>query len=388
MKILNPFQKYEEKELKRFESLDINEKSIVFYAEDNYTLMHFEPILHELTTNLGRHVCYLTSSPTDPILKTENKMIKSFYIGDGTRRTKLFLTLKAKVLVMTMPDLETFHIKRSKVYPVHYIYVFHSIVSTHMVYRKGAFDNYDTILCVGKHHVKEIRETEQVYGLKPKNLVEHGYGRLDSLIKHNFSLIVPEKYKKNVLIAPSWGQNALLENHGLELVKILLKNNYCVSVRPHPVTVKKWPKIIKLLKDNFGNNPNFILETDIQRFDSLQNSQFMISDWSGIALEHAFSTGRPILYIDVPRKINNNDYEKISYTPIEEILREKLGCIISPNQLDKVPEKLEFLYQNLESFKKQIFQIRSETIFNLGRSGEVGSKLIAQIADEQRQDLN
>ena len=377
------------KELRRFESLEQSDRSIVFYAEDNFSIINFEPILTELTENLKRQVCYLTSSPNDPILTTENKRIKAFYIGEGSIRTKLFLTLKADVLVMTMPDLETFHIKRSKVYPVHYVYIFHSIVSTHMVYRKGAFDNFDTILCVGKYHIKEIQETERIYGLNPKTLLEHGYGHLDTLIKNDFSLSSPDNYnKKQVLIAPSWGTNALLENHGHEIVKILLDNGYYVIVRPHPVTINKEPEIINSLKEDFKTNPNFKLETDIRSFSSLHSSQYLISDWSGVALEYAFSFERPVLFVDIPKKINNYDYEKIKYMPIEESFRKQLGDTVSTRQLDKIPEKLDYLYKNLEAFRKQIIQIRSEAIFNLGRSGQVGAKFIAQIADEQKHNVS
>ena len=35
------------------------------------------------------------------------------------------------------------------------------MVSRHMVYREGAFDNYDTICATGPHHVKEIRAIEE-----------------------------------------------------------------------------------------------------------------------------------------------------------------------------------------------------------------------------------
>jgi len=376
----------EMQQLHEFESLSPSEHSIVFYAEDKFAMIHFEQILNELTKNLGRKICYITSSSTDPILNTENQMIKPFYIGDGTVRTKFFLTLKADVLVMTMPDLETFHIKKSKIHPVHYVYIFHSLVSTHMVYRKGAFDNFDTILCGGKHQIREIRETEKIYQLKPKNLLEHGYDRIDTLIKNSSTSELPSKYKKNVLIAPSWGQHALLENHGKTIIQKLLENNYNVVVRPHPVIINKSPKMLKSLKENFENNSKFTLELDIQNTNSLHNSQFLISDWSGIAIEFAFSQGRPVLYIDVPKKINNSDFEKIPITPLEEHLREKLGYVLHTDQLHKIPEKLEFLYQNRESFKKQIFDIRSDTIFNIGKSGEIGAKHIAKIADEQHKN--
>ena len=45
---------------------------------------------------------------------------------------------------MTIPDLGQLWLKRS-VHPVRYVYLFHSTNSTHTVYRKGAFDAYDTI---------------------------------------------------------------------------------------------------------------------------------------------------------------------------------------------------------------------------------------------------
>ena len=286
---------------------------------------------------------------------------------------------------MTMPDLETFHIKRSKVHPVHYVYIFHSMVSTFMTYRKGALDNFDTILCVGKHHIKEIREMERVYGLKPKNLLEHGYGHLDTLMKKYYSSSGENYNKKQVLIAPSWGKNTLLENHGHQIVQILIDNGYDVIVRPHPMTIKKDSKIINSIKEDFKTNPNFKLETDIRSFDSFSSSQFMISDWSGSALEYAFTFERPVLFVDVPKKINNVDFEKISLTPIEVSLRKDLGVSCSPGQLEKIPEKLDYLSKNLESFKKQIIHIRSQTIFNLGKSGEIGAKYIAQIADVQKQ---
>ena len=84
----------------------------------------------------------------DPILSTKNQRILPFYIGDGTARTKFFSSLKAKILVTDMPDLGKFHIKRSSEYPVHYIYLFHSMYSVHSYLRKGAVDNYDTIFAL------------------------------------------------------------------------------------------------------------------------------------------------------------------------------------------------------------------------------------------------
>ncbi len=373
------------KELGRFQSLPSEARSIVFYAEDASSMVHFGPILKELTENLGCRVCYLTSSPYDLVLVARNEKIRAFYVGSGVVRTRLFLSMKADVVVMTMPDLETFHIKRSRVYPVHYVYVFHSMVSTHLIYRKGAFDHFDTILCAGPHHIKEIRAAEATYGLKAKNLIEHGYGRLDTLLqensRHKRQTPASPQRKTRVLVAPSWGSEGLLETRGCEIVKILLEAGYHVTVRPHPVTARKWPKVVKSLEDQFGRNLHFVLETDIRPGESLHTSDCLISDWSGVALEYAFASERPVLFVDVPKKINNPDFGDIALEPLELAIRTQIGEVVSADQLHTVPEKIGSLSQNHHDFRERIRQIRSSTVFNIGRSGAVGAEHIAGIAD-------
>ena len=169
------------RELFRFKSIKPEARSIVFYATDAGSWKHFEPIISELVSVRGQQICYVTSNSNDPILLNEDTSIQTFCIGLGSARTMWFLTLQAGVLVTSMPDIGTFHIKRSR-HQVHYIYVHHSMVSTHMIYRQGAFDNFDSILCVGPHHKEEIRATEELYRLNPKILIEAGYGNLDSLL--------------------------------------------------------------------------------------------------------------------------------------------------------------------------------------------------------------
>ena len=374
------------KELKKFESLESSVRSIVFYAENKASMNHFKSLIDELTESLGREICYITSNPSDPILTTKNNKIHTFYVGSGTARDKLFLGLKADVLVTDMPDLETYHIKRSKTHPVHYVYVFHSMFSIHSYLRKGALDNYDTIFCVGQHHVNEIRETEKVYGLKSKNLINYGYGRLDTLLqeREDFQRI-NHNTKDLIIIAPSYGNNNLLEKCGPGLIDILLKLNFKVMLRPHFITLRDSTKLIDSIKEKFGKNRNFVLERDIIPSDSFHNSLFMISDWSGISLEYAFALERPVLFVDVPKKINNPDFEKIHCEIIETNIRREIGYVISPNELERIPEKINSLLQNLDKFRKKIRKIRSKTVFNIGKSAIMGAKHIIKIADEHKE---
>jgi len=365
--------------LKKFENLSDFERSIVFYAENEASMNHFRTLIFELTEGMNFQICYITSVKNDQILSSKNKNILSFYIGEGAARTKFFLTLRAKILVMDMPDLDRYHIKRSKAYPVHYIYLFHSMFSIHSYLRKEALDNYDTIFCVGPHHVNEIKAAEKLYELKPKKIINYGFGRLDTLLQEK------EKFEKSdynlkdlILITPSYGSENLLEKCGIELIDTLLKSNFRVLLRPHFRTLRDSKGLIDSIKDKFGKNPNFTFEDGIIPSEYFHNSICMVSDWSGISMEYAFTFERPIIFIDVPKKVLNPNSSDILLEPIEISLRSKLGYIVSPNSLKIIPDLVKDTNKN-NKFSQQIRKMRSETVFNIGESAKIGADFIQQL---------
>ena len=393
MKIPKSIFGKEDNDIEKFNELDLDERSIVFYSESSVILYPYvEEIIEELQ-NRDQKICYLTSSKYDPILKNKNENIKVFYIGDSElEKMNFFLRLKARILIMTMPDLGAYHIKRSKEFPVHYIYTFHSMNSTHMEFQKDAFDQFDSIFCVGPYQVQELRATEQLYNLKQKNLVECGYGLLDKLIKLRSSFSEKKNFlknnKKNILIAPSWGKHNLLELMGIELVKMLLDAGYHVSVRPHPMTTIISPKTVKQILEKFEKNPDFLLDTNTSSFEQLFSSYALITDWSGIGYEYAFVCERPVIYVDVPKKAHNKEYEKIELVPFEISIRDKIGEIISIQNLGSIPERIEFLYGHITDFQSKIKKIRDDTIFNIGKSGKVAADEINKIINGERYDQN
>ena len=368
------------KELKKFNKLNDEQRSIVFYAENKASMNHFRLLISELTKERNFQICYVTSVKNDPILCINDKNILAFYIGDGIVRTKFFLELKAKILIMDMPDLNSFHIKRSKIFPVHYIYIFHSMFSVHSYLRKGAVDHYDTIFCVGEHHKREILETEKIYGLKPKKLLDYGFGRLDTLLKerNNFK---KEKLKTEnlIIIAPTYGDNNLLKICGVKLIGTLLDSNFKVLLRPHFRIFKESEDIIRIIRDKFQNNNNFLLEEGIIKPEIFHSSRCMISDWSGISLEYAFVFERPIIYIDVPKKELNEEADKISLPPIEVSIREKIGYLVDPDNLTEIPKII--LDINDESRAEQIRDICSKTVFNINKSASIGADYITNFLD-------
>ncbi len=368
---------------RRFKRLSVQDKSIVFYAEHSGYYPYFEGIIKKLTDEYNRTLCYITSDRHDPILSNSNPRIKTFYLN---RLLPFFMAfVGCKVFVMTLTDLNKFHLKRS-INPVHYLYVFHALVSTHMVYQYGAFDHYDCILCAGPHQVKEIRQHEKLNNLPPKTLVEAGYYRLERIYQ-DYQEYVRQKPsqpdKKIVLIAPSWGVANVLESCGEELVGLLLREGYQVIVRPHPETVRRSPRLIARLEHRFGQKPNFTLEKSIATHDSLLRADVLICDCSGVALEYALGTERPVLFLDVPVKIKNEKYRDLNIEPLELATRTKIGVIVKPAELATVPTVISQLISAAPQYKNAIIELREQYLFHFGKSAEIGANYVQQLISQE-----
>ena len=83
MKITQSIFGKEENDIDKFNELDLDERSIVFYSESSVILYPYvEEMIRELQKR-DQKICYLTSSKDDPVFKNESKNIKVFYIGDS-----------------------------------------------------------------------------------------------------------------------------------------------------------------------------------------------------------------------------------------------------------------------------------------------------------------
>ena len=368
--------------MRAFQRLDESFRRVVFYSESAADWPHLGPVVQELGGARGCRVTYLSSDLTDPGLALAGPMFRSFFIGSGSTRTILFRSIDCCHFVMTLPDLERFHLKRS-VAPVHYVYLFHSLNSTHTSYRKGAFDAYDTILCVGPHHLEEIRRTEEVYGLPAKRLIEHGSVRLDALsvaLRSRATAPSGDRGQPSILIAPSWGDCSLLERpSGDELISVLLQAGYRVVVRPHPMTIRRRPRTLPLLRDRHGSNPLFAVDENVAAADSWFATDLMISDWSGAAAEYSFSLGKPTVFIDTPQKLSNAEWRKLGLHAVEDSLRKEIGVVVAENGIGTVPRAIEACLRDPIAFRTRIESVRDRTVFNVGRSAAAAADYLSSL---------
>ena len=103
-------------------------KKIWVYSEAESYWPFYKPLINNLTKN-NIEVIYVTSDKHELKIKNSSNKIKKYYIGNGIVRILFFIFLNCKNIIMTMPDLDNFYIKKSK-NKVKYIYLFHSLNST------------------------------------------------------------------------------------------------------------------------------------------------------------------------------------------------------------------------------------------------------------------
>lgn len=370
--------KREKADYKRFFSI-VNKK-LVIYSEKSGFFKYFENTIEELLKNTSLTIHYVTNDPKDAIFEKEKSepRIKAYYIGPKKIIT-FMMKMDADMVLMTTPDLEKYHIKRSYVRKdVEYIYTFHGPTSTTMCVREGAYDHFDTIFCVGPHQIDEIRATEKLYSLPEKTLVPVGFGLIDNLCKMYEKMEKTEKAQKQILLAPSWQDDNILDYCLDELMEGLLHKGNKVILRPHPEYIKRFPAKMEAIINKYEgcDGENFIIETDFSSNRTIWESDLLISDWSGIAYEFSYATKKPSLFINTPMKVLNPNYTKIPFTPTEISWKDQVGVSVDKENLSQVPTLVDELLSNPEKYEKKISEALERNIFNVGTSGLAGAKYI------------
>jgi len=366
----------EKTDYKRFFSV-VN-KHLVFYSESSGFYKYYRGIINYLLQNTNLTIHYITSDPQDAIfrLSEENQKLKVYYIGEK-RLITLMMKLETDIMVMTMPDLENYHIKRSYIRKdIEYLYIPHGMDSLNMTMRTGSIDHYDTVFCVGKHQKEEVRRTEEMYGLPKKNLVEWGYSLLDEMREEYAASPKSDNAHKKILIAPSWQEGNIVDACLEQILDALKKKDYQITVRPHPQHVRHRQEYMEQLKKKYAQDPNIEIQTDFSSDATVFEADLLISDWSGIAYEYAYTTQKPVLFINTPMKVMNPEYEKIGVEPINITLRDAIGCSMDLDDISQVGEKVEMLLKHASECYEKIGRFVEEYVYHLGESGRVGGQYI------------
>lgn len=364
------------------------QKEVIFYAEKSGFYKYFKNVIEYILEHSDIKIHYVTSDPKDAIFTKPHPQIIPYFIDDN-RLIPLFMKVDSEIMVMTTPDLNTYHLKRSYVKKdVEYIYMFHGLLSTNMVVNKGAYDHFDTIFCVGQHQIDEIRETEKMYELPEKKLVPCGYGLFDDMLADYQNSLRPEKDHKEILIAPSWQEDNILESCINEIAGLLASTDVRVTIRPHPEFIKRFPAKINRVISDLGNGKyaNIDIETDFSSNKTVFDADLLITDWSGIAYEFSYVTKKPALFINTKMKVLNEDYNRYEHQPLDITLRNEIGISLEKNEINKLNDAIKRLLGSESAhYEEQIQNLVDSYVFHIGESGKIGGQYIIDRIMEKRQ---
>lgn len=367
--------KREKQDYKRFFSV-VNKK-LVFYSEGSGFYKYYKGTIEYLLEHTNITIHYITSDFNDKIfeLAEKNDKIRAYYIGEKKLIT-LMMKMDADIVVMTTPDLETYHIKRSYVRKdIEYIFVMHDMGSFNLTNRNGAVDHFDTVFCTGKHQKEEVEKIEIVKNLPKKTTVEAGYDLLDDMIKdYESNKTVTER--PVILIGPSWQVDSIMDSCIDDILEGFKNSEFDVIVRPHPQYVRHKSEKCEALKEKYKEYTNISVQTDFSSNSTVFDAAILVTDWSGICFEYAYTTKRPVIFIDTPMKVMNPEYKMIDTVPINIMLRNEIGKSIAMEDAKSTIDVAREMIANADSYSDKIEAFRNEYVYNLGHSAEISAKYI------------
>ena len=370
-------RKREKADYRRF--FKVANKHLVFYSESSGFYRYFKSIIDWLLSHSNVTIHYVTNDPKDIVFEVAKSQphIRPYYIGP-MRIIPLMMKMDADMVVMTTPDLNTYQIKRSYVRKdVEYIYLDHAPASVQMTYRKGAFDHFDTIFANGQYQIDEHRATEKVYGLKAKKMVPTGYMLLDDLFA-NYKPVAKKDGRVMILIAPSHQPGNIFDSHLDEIMGLVRGVGREIHIRPHPQYTRRFPAKMQAIAEKYKDESDVVVEMDFAQNTSIYDADILITDWSGIAYEYAFTTKRPVIFINTPMKVVNPEWERIGMTPTNITFRDLAGVSVNTDALSRIPEVIDDVLSHPDTFRERIEKMLTDYFFNPGKAGEVAGKYILE----------
>jgi YidC/Oxa1 family membrane protein insertase len=336
-------------------------KKVIIYSEGLNYQKYFINLIHTIEDK--DKIFYLSSELNDVIKK---KNIINLYIGTGLIRFFIFYFANGENFYLTLIDLGNHELKKSK-FIKNYIYIFHSPVSLLRAYTKTAFDNYDTIISIGKKHTEEIRFLEKLNNSPLKKIIKRKYFFFEYLEEKLKKKTFFNNEIKSILIAPSWNyQNKNFFTQTCKnLISIILKKDVEVILRPHPEHYKRNNDVVENIKNAFKAHKNFYFDSDPSNFKSLLNSDLLITDYSGISIEFLLIFLKPVIFFDKYEK-NHSIYNlsRKKYILIEDDIKNKFGLSVKTNNLSDFYNVAKKYYKNFKKTRKGINLFKNNFYYN------------------------
>lgn len=315
-------------------------KELVIFSEGKQYVSVFREICRLLDES-DINCEYWTTDQEDEILNNEHKKLVCRYIGEGNSAYYKLNMMNSKICLSTTPGLEVYQWKKSKAVD-EYIHIFHSLTNG-LTYRMFGIDFYDTLLTVGEFQETYIRKIEKLRDIKAKNIMVVGCTYLDELMQRKNALNNNDKSLdgKTIILAPTWGEEALLSHYGKDIIKSVLNLDYNLIIRPHPQSLKVESTMIDELIQFTKNNAKVVWDLSDDNFDSLSKADLMISDFSSVMFDFAFIFEKPVLYVDKEIDISIYDAAWLDEPIWIHTIADRIGYPITFGDFERVQKTIE-----------------------------------------------
>lgn len=348
----------------KLQSYDFTGKIVFFNEGKNYWKV-FKPVLQEFERH-NHHFVYITADSDDPGIAELNPEICEVVVLKNIQHSIVVLNrIKANMVVMTTPQLDILHLKRSK-HVKHYCHILHSPVDIH-TYEKFAFDYFDSVLCSSTFQIENLRQLEQSRNSSPKELFETGCTYYDGSAAEKFE-------GDSVLVAPTWGDKSFFLHNGDKLIESILEGGHKVIYRPHPQSWISDKELVNGISEKYASNPNFVIDNNPDNISSLRNSKVMICDFSGVIYDYAFLQCKPVIAVDRQWKDGGYESSDILNQSSAVDLLEKVGMLIDEHLLPQINDILHEV-----SSRKVEKNTIDEHLFNFCCAGPVATEQIFSI---------
>lgn len=330
----------------------------------------FKPVCDEFE-NRKIDVQYWTMSEDDPAFSEKYNHVKTLFIGEGNKAFSKLNIMNAGVVLATTPGLDVLQWKRSPNVGK-YVHILHQPGDT-TFYRMFGLDHYDAVLISGEYEERQLREIEKLRGIPRRDTYLTGITYLDTMKARYEALKKDTKDSgkssgiKTVLLAPTWGETAILSRFGERIISALVNTGYNIIIRPHPQSFESEKDLMNSLMSKFPESDKMHWNRDNDNFDVLSRSDIMITDFSGVMFDYALIFDRPFIYADI-------EFDKSPYDAawLEEDMwtlkiLPHIGIPLKEEDFDNIREVIDRTV-NDESLEKGRERARKETWANPGEA--------------------
>ena len=361
---------------------EINDKKIpyVIFSDNKRYWTIFEPVCRELNKR-GKDVLYITASNDDPAL---NANLEHLQVECIQKESKLFTRLNflnADIVLSTTPGLDVYQWKRSKDVR-YYVHIPHA-ASEIILYRMFGIDYYDAILLSGDYQEKDIRALEKLRGLPEKELVKVGIPYMDKMAARLAESGSAPEHSRTVLLAPSWGDSAILKVYGGKIIDLLLATGYRVIIRPHPQSFTSEKELMDKLMTEYPETEQLEWNRDTDNFEVLRRSDILISDFSGVIFDFALVYDKPVIYTDPKFDLSPYDAWWLDTPLWTTSALPRLGMQLTAENINNLKQAIDDCL-NDPRFAQGRQEVKAETWVHFGE----GAVRTADYLEKKYQELN